>query len=57
VLPTIKRICLEEEEYSYSQGKTYQQNGLVLKHKLTNLRIKTLVSTWVRKIKKNLTSS
>jgi hypothetical protein len=57
VLPTLKRIDFEGEELAYAHGKTYKENGLFLKHQITSLKIKSLVRTFARKLKRNLTTS
>lgn len=57
ILPTIKKICAENEDLSYSKGRTYQDNGLLLKHKITQHKIKNLVRVFGNKLKRNLTSS
>jgi hypothetical protein len=57
ILPTLKRIDFEGEELTYAHGKTYKENGLFLKHQITSLKIKSLVQTFARKLKRNLTAS
>jgi hypothetical protein len=57
ILPTLKRITAKREEFTYSHGKTYRENGFILKHQITSLKIKSLVTTFVRKLKRNITSS
>ena len=44
-------------DMNYSHGNTYKENGLALKHHLTTVKIKNIVSVFARKLKRNITSS
>jgi hypothetical protein len=42
---------------NYSIGNTYEENGLSLKHHLTKVKIKNIVSVFLRKLQRNKISS
>lgn len=57
VMRSLKDLSYEEQEVGFSKGNTYQDNGLVLKHVITKMKIDQIARLFNKKMRRNLLSA